>query len=224
MLGSALSSGAGGANLKEIPSTLQNADNLYLRHVDGTVEESSWQRSLDFGLFQWQVQALAQPHSDNIELDGGNSKSSSDNSSNGLNLSFVPMRLQLMCFVIGSDGKLFSPQEMFGASSGNDGTTGNSSESDKDCVVCLTDQKEVILLPCRCVVFCFVYVKDIYQFSIFLSVRLIHFYFTYTRHQCVCQTCFVHIDKCPVCRCAYDAYVAIDLKKRDNVFVPTSTS
>ena len=45
----------------------------------------------------------------------------------------------------------------------------------EDCVVCLTDPKSVVLLPCR--------------------------------HLCVCETCLVFLDKCPVCRAAFEEYI-----------------
>jgi len=87
--------------------------------------------------------------------------------------------------VLGTNGQLFRPQEMFGNVGGGEGPI---QDSERDCVVCLTEQKEIILLPCR--------------------------------HMCVCQSCFIHIDKCPVCRCAFDAYVAIDLKKTETLHLP----
>eukprot|EP01033_Poteriospumella_lacustris_P009520 gene9519-6823_t len=49
--------------------------------------------------------------------------------------------------------------------------------SGEECVVCLTDPKEILLLPCR--------------------------------HLCVCASCFVFVDKCPVCRALSSEYVAI---------------
>ncbi|KAJ1425161.1 hypothetical protein B484DRAFT_315253, partial [Ochromonadaceae sp. CCMP2298] len=47
----------------------------------------------------------------------------------------------------------------------------------EDCVVCLTERREVLLLPCR--------------------------------HLCVCDSCLVYIDKCPVCRSTFEEYVLI---------------
>ncbi|CAN0535843.1 unnamed protein product, partial [Ectocarpus sp. 12 AP-2014] len=45
----------------------------------------------------------------------------------------------------------------------------------EECVICLTDPKNTLLLPCR--------------------------------HLCVCTECFRHVDKCPVCRSAFDNYI-----------------
>lgn len=46
----------------------------------------------------------------------------------------------------------------------------------QECVVCLTNEKSVILMPCR--------------------------------HMCVCEVCFTHLDKCPVCRTTYTSHMA----------------
>jgi len=81
--------------------------------------------------------------------------------------------------LFGSKGKFFSPQEMFGlykdTSVDSNDEDGDSTE---ECLICLTEQKEVLLLPCR--------------------------------HFCVCSECFVHVDKCPVCRAAFDEYVVLE--------------
>ncbi|KAG5183814.1 hypothetical protein JKP88DRAFT_238256 [Tribonema minus] len=55
---------------------------------------------------------------------------------------------------------------------------GLEDESGSDCVICLTEEKAFMLLPCR--------------------------------HLCVCKACFRHIDKCPVCRSAFDNYLQVD--------------
>lgn len=47
-----------------------------------------------------------------------------------------------------------------------------------ECVICLTEPKSTVLLPCR--------------------------------HLCVCNECFRHVDKCPVCRAAFDNYVVLE--------------
>jgi hypothetical protein len=47
----------------------------------------------------------------------------------------------------------------------------------EECVVCLTEQKVVVLLPCR--------------------------------HLCVCASCLIYVDKCPVCRAFFQEYVVI---------------
>lgn len=52
-----------------------------------------------------------------------------------------------------------------------------SEEATDECVICLTDPKNTVLLPCR--------------------------------HLCVCAACFRHVDKCPVCRSAFDNYVVL---------------
>lgn len=54
---------------------------------------------------------------------------------------------------------------------------GASEDSTEECVICLTDPKDTILLPCR--------------------------------HLCVCSECFRHVDKCPVCRSAFDNYIVL---------------
>jgi len=60
--------------------------------------------------------------------------------------------------------------------------SGNSSSpASEECVVCLTDPQEVVLLPCR--------------------------------HLCVCHSCLVHIDKCPVCRTPFEEYMKIERQK-----------
>ena len=47
----------------------------------------------------------------------------------------------------------------------------------EDCVICLTDHQQVLLLPCR--------------------------------HMCVCRSCLVKIDKCPVCRATFEEYMSL---------------
>ena len=78
---------------------------------------------------------------------------------------------------------MFSPTEMFGLSSNSLGKDDDDDDNDDDdateeCLICLTEQKEVLLLPCK--------------------------------HFCVCSDCFVHLDKCPVCRASFDKYVVIE--------------
>ena len=110
-------------------------------------------RCLDFGIFAAS------------DLKGSQGESSDQNN------------VQLDAVYLGSEGLVFSPQEMFGfASPENAGAKHMNDEL--DCVVCLTEQKEVLLLPCR--------------------------------HFCVCHECFIHIDKCPVCRSAFDQYVTVE--------------
>ncbi|CAM9799855.1 unnamed protein product, partial [Laminaria digitata] len=62
-----------------------------------------------------------------------------------------------------------------GGSGGGSGMGGE--EAAEECVICLTDPKDTVLLPCR--------------------------------HLCVCAECFRHVDKCPVCRSAFDNYVVL---------------
>lgn len=69
--------------------------------------------------------------------------------------------LECESLFLGSDGTLFSPQEMFGFSAplvqpdaadglARSGASAPDALSDeRDCIVCLTEQKEVLLLPCR---------------------------------------------------------------------------
>jgi len=53
----------------------------------------------------------------------------------------------------------------------------------RECVVCLSEPKDTILLPCR--------------------------------HLCVCGTCFHQLDKCPVCRAPFVAYLKFTNKKQE---------
>ena len=39
------------------------------------------------------------------------------------------------------------------------------------------------------------------------------------RHFCVCSECFVHVDKCPVCRASFDKYVMVE-KECTEINVP----
>ena len=54
---------------------------------------------------------------------------------------------------------------------------GREERPPEECVICLTDPKTTLLLPCR--------------------------------HLCVCSECFRYVDKCPVCRAAFDNYVVL---------------
>ncbi|CAM9558654.1 unnamed protein product [Pylaiella littoralis] len=54
---------------------------------------------------------------------------------------------------------------------------GDGELQDAECVICLTEPKDTLLLPCR--------------------------------HLCVCTECFRHVDKCPVCRSAFDNYIVL---------------
>jgi hypothetical protein len=63
---------------------------------------------------------------------------------------------------------LYEVQEIFG-------TSEDQQQQESECVICLSEERQVTLLPCR--------------------------------HQCVCKTCFQHIDKCPVCRANIREYV-----------------
>ncbi|CAM9998197.1 unnamed protein product [Scytosiphon promiscuus] len=55
--------------------------------------------------------------------------------------------------------------------------SGGGDDVPEECVICLTDPKDTLLLPCR--------------------------------HLCVCTECFRHVDKCPVCRSAFDNYIVL---------------
>lgn len=108
--------------------------------------------------------------------------------------------LKIDSFVLGCDGVMFSPTDMFGLP--NDSCTdrdnidkGDDTNKDDDdddateeCLICLTEQKEVLLLPCK--------------------------------HFCVCSECFVHLDKCPVCRANFDKYMVLEMKAIDHLKVP----
>lgn len=81
-------------------------------------------------------------------------------------------------------GQLSSVGASTSASVSNMGTqgaggsaTGGDSELPEECVICLTEPKDTLLLPCR--------------------------------HLCVCSECFRHVDKCPVCRSAFDNYIVL---------------
>ena len=95
--------------------------------------------------------------------------------------------VQANSFVVGVDGAIFSPTEMFGLSSDS---SANQEDEDAggECLICLTDPKEVLLLPCK--------------------------------HFCVCSDCFVHLDKCPVCRASFDKYVVIEKQPTAQIVVP----
>jgi hypothetical protein len=60
---------------------------------------------------------------------------------------------------------------------------GNQDEnsSSEECVVCLSEPRGIILLPCR--------------------------------HLCVCHTCFLQIDKCPICRNPIRAFIVKEQEK-----------
>lgn len=104
-------------------------------------------------------------------------------------------------YLLGANGICYTNLEIFGLQSElnstsfmemtvlnqekEGGTTKIKYEGDKsdsggfedDCVICMCEEKTVMLLPCR--------------------------------HFCVCPTCLVKIDKCPVCRAAFEEYVVI---------------
>lgn len=63
------------------------------------------------------------------------------------------------------------------SSSGAGGGDAGGEDLSEECVICLTDPKDTLLLPCR--------------------------------HLCVCSDCFRHVDKCPVCRAAFDNYIVL---------------
>jgi hypothetical protein len=63
---------------------------------------------------------------------------------------------------------------------------------ESECVICLTEKKDIFLLPCR-------------SLSLTHSVS----FPTPLRHMCVCRGCFIHIDKCPVCRTPFNTYVLV---------------
>jgi len=92
------------------------------------VASSSSQRTLDFGLYVFSNEANLRA----LHRSPENEKQQHV--------------LRHDTFLLGSEGRVFSPQEMFGLGPG-DSQTGGGEE--KDCIVCLTEQKEVLLLPCR---------------------------------------------------------------------------
>eukprot|EP01080_Neovahlkampfia_damariscottae_P009339 gene9339-1426_t len=57
------------------------------------------------------------------------------------------------------------------------GSNENEIDYSEECVVCLTNDREIALLPCR--------------------------------HNCICHTCFLHLDKCPICRQKIKAFVVL---------------
>mmetsp|Transcript_7573 Transcript_7573/g.11336 ORF Transcript_7573/g.11336 Transcript_7573/m.11336 type:complete len:402 (+) Transcript_7573:39-1244(+) len=68
----------------------------------------------------------------------------------------------------------FSVEEVFGH---------NDDSAEDECVICLTDSKSCILIPCR--------------------------------HFCVCNRCFRHIDKCPICRTGFDSFLVVENSSND---------
>ncbi|KAL0477417.1 LOG2 [Acrasis kona] len=66
---------------------------------------------------------------------------------------------------IQTHNELYELQEVYGA----------GQQEEIECVICLSEDRQVTLLPCR--------------------------------HQCVCKTCFHHIDRCPVCRANIREYI-----------------
>ncbi|CAM9682151.1 unnamed protein product [Ectocarpus sp. 4 AP-2014] len=74
----------------------------------------------------------------------------------------------------GGGGSSNPAQASQGAGAGGPGA---GEEVPEECVICLTDPKNTLLLPCR--------------------------------HLCVCTECFRHVDKCPVCRSAFDNYIVL---------------
>lgn len=82
-----------------------------------------------------------------------------------------------------SDSRQGQGQQGHGAAEGAAGQDRGVQESGRgeslpdECVICLTEPKSTLLLPCR--------------------------------HLCVCNECFRHVDKCPVCRAAFDNYVVL---------------
>ncbi len=116
-------------------------------------------------------------------------------------------------FVLGSEGnkapqlllqvgdELYAPQEVYGSetiglrasttsatAAANSTGLGLPGLGDQECLVCLSDVKEVLLLPCL--------------------------------HLCVCRECFIHIDKCPVCRAEFNEYVKIESEVIDDLLIP----
>lgn len=107
------------------------------------------------------------------------------------------------CYIYSRSGYFYSSQEVFGWKSLLSTEQNNQSSPvtsisqnvnaeiqsfDEECVICLSDKKNVTLLPCR--------------------------------HLCVCNSCLVHIDKCPVCRTSFDEYVQINLEEVNTVRLP----
>ena len=70
-------------------------------------------------------------------------------------------------------------QSKFPAESGKSDDSGGFED---DCVICMCEEKQIMLLPCR--------------------------------HFCVCSQCLAKIDKCPVCRAAFEEYVVIAKGKK----------
>jgi hypothetical protein len=86
--------------------------------------------------------------------------------------------ISLLCF-LGKENQnffvqtkegFFQLQEIYGSNE-------NEVDFSEECVVCLTNDREIILLPCR--------------------------------HNCSCHTCFLHLDKCPICRSVIKAFIVL---------------
>eukprot|EP00903_Cladosiphon_okamuranus_P015560 g14365.t1 len=83
--------------------------------------------------------------------------------------------------IVSGDGGGSSQQQVpaggVGGGGGGGGAGGAGEDLPEECVICLTEPKDTLLLPCR--------------------------------HLCVCTECFRHVDKCPVCRSAFDNYIVL---------------
>lgn len=81
-----------------------------------------------------------------------------------------------------------------------------------DCVVCLTEHKSIVLLPCR-------FVMLPYNSYIVFFISYCNSPIFVHRHLCVCNACLIYIDKCPVCRSPFEEYVFIQKE-----IIPTSSN
>lgn len=100
---------------------------------------------------------------------GGGSSSTIDTASNTNNAG--------SSVASGGGGGGSNPAQASRGGAGAGGGLGATEEVPEECVICLTDPKNTLLLPCR--------------------------------HLCVCTECFRHVDKCPVCRSAFDNYIVL---------------
>ena len=85
-------------------------------------------------------------------------------------LHFYNKSQEISYFQLNKTNEYFQLQDIYGSNE-------NEIDFSEECVVCLTNDREIALLPCR--------------------------------HNCICHTCFLHLDKCPICRTKIKAFVVL---------------
>lgn len=96
-------------------------------------------------------------------------------------------------FAIHPSGAMYNTAEVYGLSPSSTplGPQGGMFTRE-ECVVCLTEPKCVVLIPCR--------------------------------HLCVCSSCLIFVDKCPVCRAFFQEYVVIQCPTAGTPGQPTQAA